>query len=111
MGNYAVVRNNEVDDIIVLDEEQVDNFEVFLDAELVDAIPYGLCIGDLKVGDNWTRNINGVQTVLESLTPEQQTDYSELHNTIATLTARVDSLTNQLQEAESFFIEGVESIG
>lgn len=111
MGNYAVVRNNEVDDIIVLDEEQVDNFEIFLAAELIDAIPYGLCIGDLRVGDNWTRNINGVQTVLELLTPEQQTDYTELHNTIIALTAQLESINNQIKEAESFFLEGVESIG
>ena len=97
MGAYAVVRHDYVDNVIVLNANQVEEFETALDAELVDAIPYGLCIGDLRVGGQWTRNLNGVQVVLEPLTPQQQTDYAGMRETFA--------------EAEAALTEGVESIG
>lgn len=104
MGIYAVVQHDMVENIIVLNENQIQEFETALNAEIVNALPYGLCIGDLRVSGEWTRNINGVQTILESLTPQQQTDYRELRD-------ELKSLNTTMAEAEAALTEGVESIG
>lgn len=104
MGAYAIVINNMVENIIVLNANQIEEFENIYNAEIVDAIPYGLCIGDLKVGENWTRNINGIQTILSPLTPQQQTDYTDLRN-------QSEQLNSILTDGEATFLEGVESIG
>ena len=104
MGKYAVIKHNMVENIIVLNESQIEEFEGILGAEIIDAIPFGLCIGDMRVGENWTRNLNGVQTVLEPLDPDQQTDYKNLRDDLEYKT----EIINALEEA---FVEGVESIG
>lgn len=104
MGKYAVIKHNMVENIIVLNEGQIEEFEGILGAEIIDAIPFGLCIGDMRVGENWTRNLNGVQTVLEPLDPDQQTDYKNLRDDLEYKT----EIINALEEA---FVEGVESIG
>lgn len=104
MGIYAVVQHDYVENVIVLNESQTEEMGAALNAELVDALPYGLCIGDLRVGGLWTRNINGVQTILEPITPEQQTDYRELRG-------ELESLNATMAEAEAALTEGVESIG
>ena len=95
MGKYAVVENNIVTNLIVADENNLDAISARL-GELVDAVPFGLCIGDLRNGIYWTRNLNGVQTILEPLTPQQQTDYGTLVDT--------------LNSAEQAMVEGVNSI-
>ena len=82
MGKYALVENNTVVNVIVINEANLEEMSVL--GELVDAVPLGLCIGDLRNGANWTRNLNGVQTILEPLTPDAQTDFTTL----------VDSLNN-----------------
>lgn len=104
MGIYAVVRDNYVDNIIVLNEEQINEMATALNAEMVNALPLGLCQGDMRVGGNWTRNINGMQTILEPITPQQQTDYAGLRD-------EVEEQRELLEEAEAALVEGVESIG
>lgn len=96
MGKYAVVENNFVTNVIVLDDKNVESMSAVLGKELVDAIPCGLMIGDLRNGENWTRNLNGVQTVLEELKPQQQTDYN--------------GMMDVLLEGEAALVEGVNSI-
>lgn len=104
MGIYAVVQHDYVENVIVLNEDQTEEMGTALNAEMVDALPYGLCVGDLRVGGNWTRNINGVQTVLEPITPQQQTDYAGLRD-------EVEAMNEVFLEAEAALTEGVESIG
>lgn len=104
MGIYAVVRHEYVDNIIVLNENQIDEFETALTAELVDALPYGLCKGDLRVNGQWTRNLNGEQVILEPITPQQQTDYADLRG-------ELEGLNAAMTEATAALVEGVESIG
>lgn len=104
MSKYAVVKDNMVENVIALNAEQINEMSAALGAELVDALPFGLCIGDLRVGGNWTRNLNGVQTILEPLTPAQQTDYNGLRD-------EVEGLAATLTAAEEALTEGVESIG
>ena len=61
---YAVVKENAVENVIVADAAQKAELEAALGAELVDAQPFNLQIGDLRVGANWTRNQDGEQIVL-----------------------------------------------
>ncbi len=61
---YAVVKDDMVENVIVADEAQKEELEAALCAELVDAQPLGLQIGDLRVGGKWTRNQDGEQIML-----------------------------------------------
>lgn len=104
MGIYAIVRDNYVDNVIVLNEGQIDEMAAALNAEMVDALPYGLCQGDLRVNGHWTRNLNGEQVILEPITPQQQTDYAGLRDEVL-------EQRELLEAAEAALVEGVESIG
>ena len=79
---YAVVKDNFVTNVLVADEAQKNELESSLNAELVDASQFGLQIGDMRVGDNWTRNQNGEQIILD-----ENATYDELVAKIAELEA------------------------
>ena len=79
---YAVVKDNFVTNVLVADAAQKDELEASLNAELVDASQFGLQIGDMRVGDNWTRNQNGEQIILD-----ENATYDELVAKIAELEA------------------------
>ena len=80
--NYAVVKDNFVTNVLVADAAQKNELESSLNAELVDASQFGLQIGDMRVGDNWTRNQNGEQIILD-----ENATYDELVAKIAELEA------------------------
>ena len=82
MGNYAVVKNNYIENLIAIEEAQIPEMETALECELVDAAPFGLSIGDMRVNGNWTRNIDGVQTVLT-----ERATYEELEAALAEIEA------------------------
>ena len=79
---YAVVKNDMVENVLVASPEQKEELEQALNAELVDAAPYGLQIGDMRVGANWTRNQDG-----EQITLDENATYDELVAKIAELEA------------------------
>ena len=79
---YAVVKDNFVTNVLVADAAQKDELEASLNAELVDASQFGLQMGDMRVGDNWTRNQNGEQIILD-----ENATYDELVAKIAELEA------------------------
>lgn len=79
---YAVVKDNFVTNVLVADAAQKNELEASLNAELVDASQFGLQIGDMRVGNNWTRNQNGEQIVLD-----ENATYDELVAKIAELEA------------------------
>ena len=79
---YAVVKDNFVTNVLVADTAQKNELESSLNAELVDASQFGLQIGDMRVGDNWTRNQNGEQIILD-----ENATYDELVAKIAELEA------------------------
>ena len=81
---YAVVKGDMVENVIVADEAQKEELEESLQAELVDAQPYGLQIGDLRVGGKWTRNQDGEQIMLT-----ENATYDELLAKIAELEAAI----------------------
>lgn len=84
---YAVVESDMVTNVIVANAEQKEELEESLQAELVDAQPYNLQIGDLRVGGNWTRNQNGEQIVLTS-----EPTYNDLLAQVAELQAKLAEL-------------------
>ena len=79
---YAVVKDKFVTNVLVADAAQKDELEASLNAELVDASQFGLQIGDMRVGTNWTRNQDG-----EQITLDENATYDELVAKIAELEA------------------------
>ena len=79
---YAVVKDNFVTNVLVADAAQKNELESSLNAELVDASQFGLQIGDMRVGTNWTRNQDG-----EQITLNENATYDELVAKIAELEA------------------------
>lgn len=79
---YAVVKSDMVENVLVASQEQKEELAQTLGAELVDATPYGLQIGDMRVGANWTRNQDG-----EQITLDENATYDELVAKIAELEA------------------------
>ena len=84
---YAVVTGDTVINLIVANAEQKEELETALHAELVDAQPYNLQIGDLRVGGNWTRNQNGEQIVLTT-----EPTYNDLLAQVTELQAKLAEL-------------------
>lgn len=72
----AIVKNDLVLNLIVLDEAQKAELEAALGCEIVDARPYGLIAGDLRTAAGWTRNAGGEQMVLELQTQEAYDSYT-----------------------------------
>jgi len=72
----AIVIEDIVENIIVLDEAQIPELSAALNCEIVDARPYGLAIGDLRTDAGWTRNAGGEQMILPLLEPEAYDSYS-----------------------------------
>ena len=72
----AIVQDNIVQNLIVLDEAQKAELEAALSCEIVDARPYGLMAGDLRTANGWTRNAGGEQMVLPLLDQEQYDSYT-----------------------------------
>lgn len=85
---FAVVKDGMVENVIVADVAQKEELEAALGAELVDAQPYGLQIGDLRVGERWTRNQDGEQVILS-----ESATYDELLAKIAELEEAVHDTT------------------
>lgn len=79
---YAVVKENFVTNVLVARPEQKEELEASLNAELVDASQFGLQIGDMRVGANWTRNDDG-----EQITLDENATYDELVAHIAEIEA------------------------
>lgn len=86
----AIVKNDLVENVIVLDEAQKTELEAALDCEIVDARPYGLAIGDLRTAAGWTRNAGGEQTVLPLLEQEQYDSYTVAMQRAAEAEAQAD---------------------
>lgn len=72
----AVIIEDIVDNIIILDESQIEELSGALNAEIIDARPYGLAIGDLRTDAGWTRNAGGEQIILPLLEQEQYDSYT-----------------------------------
>lgn len=99
----AVVRNDIVDNVIVLDETQIKEMEAALNCRIVDARPYGLTIGDLYTDAGWTRNAGGEQMILPLLDPETYDSYSIAMQKVAEAEAQLET-ASEASAAEALAI-------
>ena len=76
----AIVFDDVVTNLIVLNEGQLFEMSMALNCEIVDARPYGLTIGDLRTPAGWTRNAGGEQMILPLLEQEQYDSYTVMAN-------------------------------
>ena len=88
---FAVVRKDFVENLIVARLEQKAELEAALHCELVYEPYINLAKGDKRINGEWTRNVDGVATVLTS-----KPTYNELES--------------ELLEIEAGIAEGVNSI-
>ena len=89
----AVVIDDIVDNVIVIDEAQVESISKALGAEIIDARPYGLAIGDYRTPQGvWTRNDGGEQVALRLIEREERNGIAEqtAMEALAILTGEVD---------------------
>lgn len=87
----AIVKDNLVENVIVLNEEQIPELEKALNCEIIDARPYGLAIGDLRTTNGWTRNAGGEQMILPLLEQEQYDSYTKAMERVAEVEAQIES--------------------
>ena len=72
----AIVKNDTVTGLMVVNEAQVEEMAAALACEIVDARPYGLIPGDLRTARGWTRNAGGEQMLLPLLEAEAYDSYT-----------------------------------
>ena len=72
----AIVINDIVENVIVIDEQNIAELEAALNCEIIDARPYGLATGDLRTAAGWTRNAGGEQIILPLLEQQQYDSYT-----------------------------------
>ena len=88
----AIVRNDIVENLIVINEEQISEMSASLNCEIVDAAPYGLTVGDLRTTAGWTRNAGGEQMILSLLEQESYDSYTIVANKNVELQNQIDEL-------------------
>ena len=82
--NAAVINNNMVSNVIVLDETLLDMFANLLGADIIPALPLGLGIGDYTEdgGETWYRDILGVATQLPLPEEEEESEIEDMENAL-----------------------------
>ena len=88
----AIVRNDIVENLIVINKEQISEMSTSLNCEIVDAAPYGLTVGDLRTAAGWTRNAGGEQMILPLLEQESYDSYTIVANKNVELQNQIDEL-------------------
>lgn len=62
---FAIKKDNFITNLIVADYDQKHSLEVALEAELIDLNECNVTIGDYWNGENWTRNVDGEQVIVD----------------------------------------------
>ena len=88
----AIIRNDIVENLIIINEEQISEMSTSLNCEIVDAAPYGLTVGDLRTSAGWTRNAGGEQMILPLLEQESYDSYTIVANKNIELQNQIDEL-------------------
>ena len=81
----AIVKDDIVQNLIVINESQIDEMSAALQCEIVDARPYGLVAGDLRTAAGWTRNAGGEQMILPLLDAINYDSYTMAANKVVEL--------------------------
>lgn len=96
----AIVKDNIVQNLIVIREVQIPEMEQTLGCEIVNASYYGLQVGDLRIDNGWTRNYGGEQMLLKPSTQEDYDSYSLNMRKIMALEEAQESIAeNSVKEA------------
>lgn len=103
----AIIRNDMVENLIVINREQISEMSASLNCEIVDAAPYGLTIGDLRTSSGWTRNAGGEQIILPLLEQESYDSYTIVANKNIELQEQINSLNEELPTAVSNEVLGI----
>lgn len=103
----AIIRNDMVENLIVINREQISEMSASLNCEIIDAAPYGLTVGDLRTAAGWTRNAGGEQIVLPLLKQESYDSYTVVANKNVELQEQVNSLNEELPAAVSNEVLGI----
>lgn len=72
----AIVKENIVQNLIIIKPNQIEPLSKALKCEIVDASPYGLVAGDLRTANGWTRNAGGEQMLLPLLDQKNYDSYT-----------------------------------
>ena len=99
----AIVIDDIVENVIVLNEAQIPELEAALNCRIVDARPYGLTIGDLYTDAGWTRNAGGEQMILPLLEPEAYDSYTIAMQKVSEAEAQVEA-ASEASAAEALAI-------
>lgn len=91
----AVIENEIVANIIVMDESQIEEMTEALGHEIVDASVYGLQIGDVRQGDKWVRNAGGDNLILTEQEPKDYSGYALAMERVMQLQAAVADLMDE----------------
>lgn len=102
----AIVKDNIVTGLMVINEEQVKEMEAALSCEIVDARPYGLIVGDLRTAAGWTRNAGGEQMILPELDAETYDSYSLAVERADAAEAAVDTAADAAAEEALAIMRG-----
>lgn len=102
----AIVIEDIVRNVIVLNEAQIPELEAALGCEIVDARPYGLHSGDLRTGRGWTRNAGGEQIVLPLLEQEQYDSYTLAMEKVAEAEAQAEAASEASAEEALAILSG-----
>lgn len=92
----AIVRNDIVENLIIINEEQISEMSASLNCEIVNAAPYGLTVGDLRTSAGWTRNAGGEQMILPLLEQESYDSYTIVANKNVELQNQIDELPSAI---------------
>lgn len=87
----AVIKENIVVNLLVIDETSIPEMQNALKCEIIDAKQYGLQVGDLRTAAGWTRNNNGEQMILPELVVEDQTTFKLQQEQIVELEGAVEA--------------------
>lgn len=102
----AIVKNNLVENIIVIKEAQIEEFQSALLCEIVDAAPYGLCVGDLRTPAGWTRNAGGEQMILPLLEGESYDSYTIMAKKNIALEERIETIGEETADEALAILSG-----
>lgn len=93
---YAVRIGDFITNMIVAQENQKEELEAALNAELINTAEYNLSMGDYWNGEAWTRNVNGEQVVVDT-TPVHEPTAEE----------RITALENAIAEGVALYEEDI----
>ena len=75
---FAIKKGDMITNIIVAEYDQKEPLEAALEAELIDLNECAVTIGDYWNGENWTRNVDGEQVVVDTAPVVERTVWDEL---------------------------------